>query len=213
MMSLAAASSAEYVLIDDYTIVKWDTLHHLLRDPMMIRDVSILNTAPLTDIEGNSTETVESLKLLAENQPNEFGRFSRIYQFDTHSYRRVANISLLESGWQMTNGGSISNQSGNALLSVGASNGNATTKRSVSYDLGVITNSGFLLFEIQEMNAMVSSIEVFKQDGSRLRFAERLSDTIYICPLGRITIGDIQIVIEGNAGDSALVRSISLWSG
>jgi len=210
LLSLAARFSTDYLIVDGYTVAHWKTLDFLLLESISLGTPVILGGSEI--VEGNdSGNTFPALTLIAETQPDEFGDYSRVFRFDTSIFSRSWNVSLLDVGWDASNGGSIVNASGEVLLTIGTGQTFANTWRPDGFDLNLAVNSGFLLFDLEEISATITRIEVWDGDGMLLRHAESLGGNLYYCPLGEVTVGDIRIVIEGSSGESIIIRSISVW--
>jgi hypothetical protein len=199
----------EFVVIDGYTIAKWRTLEYLLEDSMNLGTVLAFNASRfIENLPGGIAET-ESLFLVAETLPNEYGRFSRIFEFINHTHIMTTSLSLLDHGWVASLGAEIVNDTGLARLVVGDGYENASSQRDEGLELGLSIESGLLILEIVEYGAVISSVDVLDSEG--ILHACEDFDGAYICYLGAMQINDIQIVIDGGAGSSIEIHSISLW--
>jgi hypothetical protein len=204
--------SADYLIVDDYTIAHWRTLDFLLLEPISLGTSVILDDSEVIKFYNSSnTFSVSALTLNAQTESNEAGTYCRVFSFDTASFTRFRNESMLDVGWNASNGGSITNASGEAQLTIGSDQNSTNTWRPGGFDFGLMVSSGFLLLDLEEVSATVARIEVWNENGIILRHAENLGDGLFYCPLGEITIGDIRIVIEGSSGEFIIVRSISVW--
>ena len=134
-----------------------------------------------------------------------------MFGFDTVNFAKLRDVSILDAGWNASNGGSITNASGEVQLTIGNDQNSTNTWRPGGFDFGQMVNSGFLLLDLEEISATVARIEVWDENGIILRHAEGLGNGLYYCPLGEVTIGDIRVIIEGSSGESIIVRSISVW--
>jgi hypothetical protein len=212
LLSLAAHFSTDYLIVDGYTVARWKTLDFLLRGSISLGTSVILGNSEIVEAS-NSGNTFSSpaLTLIGKTQPNAFDDYSRVFRFDTSVFSRSWNESVLDVGWDASNGGSIVNASGEVRLTIGTGQTFANTWRPDGFDLNLAVNSGFLLFDLEEISATVVRIEVWGDTGTLLRYGESLGSNLYYCPLGEVTIGDIRIVIEGSSGESIIVRSISVW--
>jgi len=118
---------------------------------------------------------------------------------------------MVESGWNATNSGSIVNLTGDAQLVIGQGQNSTSTWRLLGYDLGLDIMTGFMLFDIEKVDAEISGVEIWDASGLLVREAEDVGDGLYFCYLGDITVGDIRVRIEGDEGESVVIQSISLW--
>ena len=212
LLSLAANFSTDYLVVDCYTLAHWRTLDFLLLEPISIGTSVILGDLEIVELyESSNNISAPALTLIAQTEPNEFGSYCRVFGFDTASFARLREVSILDSGWSTSNGGSITNVSGEVRLTIGNDQNSTNTWRPGGFDFNQMVNSGFLLLDLEGISATVARIEVWDENGIILRHAENLGDGLYYCPLGEVTIGDIRIVIEGSSGESIIVRSISVW--
>ena len=212
LLTLLRDSNASYILIDDYTIARWGVFEYLLRDPIAVGHSTILDhSAVIAQRQNNFTNPIYSCTLVGQTQPNFLGIVSRVYQFSNDSYFRSNNIQLIDAGWAASNEGLISNSSGEIHLTVGPGATYTNTWRPNGPNLGLEVNGGYLLFDIEDAGARIVQIEILNNNGALAAYAEKSIDGIYYCPLGDIEIGDIRIVIEGNPGDSVIIKSISAW--
>ena len=97
-------------------------------------------------------------------------------------------------------------------MTVGPGATYTNTWRSSGPDLNLEVNGGYLLFDVEDAGARITRIEILDDNGFHFANAEKTTDGLYYCPLGEIAIGDIRIVIEGNAGDFVIIKSISAWA-
>jgi len=212
IMSLAANFSTDYLIVDDYTIAKWRTLQFLLIDPIDLGDSVMLNLSDISSLRyENNTGVKESLTLVAETEPNDLGRMTRVYSFDSTTFTKFHEVEMVESGWNATNSGSIVNLTGHAQLVIGQGQNSTSTWRPFGYDLGLDIMTGFILFDIEKVDAEIGGIEIWDASGLLVREAEDVSDGLYFCYLGDITVGDIRVRIEGDEGESVVIQSISFW--
>jgi hypothetical protein len=82
MASLATNFSAQYLLIDGYTIAKWKTLEFLLSDPFMVGDSIDLNSTYIDELQSHPNITLARLTLVGETEANSYGRISRVFSMD-----------------------------------------------------------------------------------------------------------------------------------
>jgi hypothetical protein len=82
MVGLALNFSAQYLLIDDYTIAKWKTLEFLLYSPIPVGETIGLNATYIDEIQSYPNITIARLTLVGETEANIYGRMSRVYSLD-----------------------------------------------------------------------------------------------------------------------------------
>ncbi|MHA2022459.1 MAG: hypothetical protein ACTSWQ_02235, partial [Candidatus Thorarchaeota archaeon] len=212
VLSLFREYNASYLLIDDYTVASWGVFEYLLRDSISIGHSTILDhSAAIAYHLNNFTDSIYSCNLIGQTQPNSNGVISRIFQLSNESYGRFENIQLSDVGWDASNGGLISNSSGEIRLTIGSGATYTNTWRPTGSDLNLEVNGGYLLFDFEDAGAIITQIELLDSNGAFIAYAEKSNDGLYYCPFGVIEIGDIRIVIEGNPGDSVIINSISAW--
>ena len=212
VLSLLREYNASYLLIDDYTVASWGVFEYLLRDSITLGHSTILDhSAAIAYQLNNFTDPIYSCNLIGQTQPNIHGVVSRIFQLSNESYVRFENIQLTDTGWDASNGGLISNSSGEIRLTIGSGATYTNTWRPIGSDLNLEVNGGYLLFDFEDAGARITRIELLDINGVLITYAEKSNDGLYYCPLGEIEIGDIRIVIEGNPGDSVIIKSISAW--
>jgi hypothetical protein len=211
LVSFTSNFGTDYVIIDGYTITKWRTLEYLLLEPIRLESSVMLKLSEVSNLRYDNDTSCASLTLIAETEPNDFGRLTRVYSFSNKSFVRQLDINLIDIGWNATNQGSIINNLDGTHIIIGDNHNSTSTQRSTGFDLNLALPTGFLLIDIEEVNASVSSIEIWDESGSLLRFAEDAIDELYIVHVSEITVGDIRIRIDGDAGESIIVRSISYW--
>ncbi len=212
IMALSHRFNASYLLIDGYTIAHWGVFEYLITNPITIGKTIILDSSKAIEQRFNNiTDSIGTLKLVCQSQSNDYGSYSRIYQFSNDSFIHRSNENLLESGWSASNGGSISNSSGEIRLTVGPEAYYTNTWRPLGPDLNLEIDSGYLVFAFEDAGAIIARIEIYDREGSLISYAERVNDELYYSPFGEVEIGDIRIVIEGNPGDSTIIKSIAAW--
>jgi len=212
LISLLNEYNTSYMLIDDYAIAHWGVFWYLLRQPIAIGHSTILDhTAAIAQRFKNVTSSVYSCILIGQTKPNGNGVVSRVFQRSNGSFARIENIQLTDAGWSASNDGLISNSSGEIRLTIGPGASYTNTWRSSGADLNLEVNGGYLLFDVEEAGATITRIEILDDSGFHFANVEKITDSLYYCPLGENEIGDIRIVIEGNPGDSVIIKSISAW--
>jgi len=212
LISLSYRYNASYILIDGYTIAHWGVLDYLITNPITIGNAMILDSSKAIEQQlNNVTNPLRTLKLVRQSQDNGLGSYSRIYEFSNNSFSHFKNEYLLDTGWNASNGGSISNSSGDIHLTIGSNASYTNTWRPIGPDLNLEIDSGYLIFGFENAGASVVRIEIYDSNGNFVSFVERVNDELYYCALGEVNIGDIRIVIEGNPGDSVIIKSIAAW--
>jgi len=208
LMSLFSQYHANHFVMDSYTLARWKTLGELLYVPLSVGGAIPIGIEMLD--ESASSMLLPSLVLEVQTSANVNGDYARLYGLSTVNYSRCADINLLSSEWAVSSG-YIANQSGKPLITIGEGSNYTNTWRPNGFDLGLAGESGFVLIEIHELSAHVTRIEFYDSDGLCLGNAARLSSTLFFFILGSSTLGDIRIVVEGDASESVLVDSISIW--
>lgn len=212
VLSLIHNFNGTHLLIDHFTIARWSAFEYLLRDSIIIGHSTIIDhSAAIAYAMSNITNPIYSCTLVGETQPNNDGAFSRIFQLTNRTYNRFKNVSLIDAGWDASNVGSISNYTDGISLTIGSDAGYTNTWRPGGYDLNLHINNGYLLFNIENAGAIVTRIEVFDSNGIFLSYAENVDNRMFYCPVGEVNIGDIRIVIEGDSGNSVIIKSIAAW--
>ncbi|MFW9803453.1 MAG: hypothetical protein ACFFFC_12410, partial [Candidatus Thorarchaeota archaeon] len=82
MVGLAINFSAQYLLIDGYTIAKWKTLEFLLYSPISVDETIDLNATFIEELAGQPNITIAKLTLVRETEENSYGRMSRVFSLD-----------------------------------------------------------------------------------------------------------------------------------
>ncbi|MHA1928343.1 MAG: hypothetical protein ACTSV2_07165 [Candidatus Thorarchaeota archaeon] len=212
LMAISNRFNASYLLIDEYTIARWGVYEYLITNSITIGNTMILDSSKAIEQQFNNiTDSIGTLELVCQSQTNDFGSYSRIYQFSNNSFIHFSNENLLESGWSASNGGSISNSSGEVRLTVGPGAYYTNTWRPLGPDLNLDIDSGYLIFAFEDAGATIARIEIYDSEGSLISYAAQVNDELYYCPFGEVEIGDIRIVVEGNPGDSVIIKSIAAW--
>jgi len=212
VIALATDFNASFLVMDDYTVIRWGISDFLQRGLISIGTSVALNISAVIDSNGNlSAYPMEVLTLIGQSEENAFGNYARVFEFETKHLVESWNGSVLDIGWEATNEGVITNSSGEAHLIIASGQNHTSTQRANSFDLDVEVSGGFMLCDVEQISATVACIELWDEDGNFIRFAENFGSGLYYCPLGEVTIGDIRIVVEGDSGDSIIVRSISVW--
>lgn len=212
LMEISSKFNTTFLVIDEYTIAHWKVFDYLINHPLMIGNAMLLDILKAIEQRShNTTEALKSLKLVYQSQPNVFGSYSRIYQFDNSTYNLHESINLLDEGWNASNEGAITNSSGEIHLIIGSEAEYTNTWRPSGYDLNLHINGGYLLLNIEETGASVARVELFDTAGNLLAYAENAGNGLYYCPVGEVDVGDIRIVIEGDPGDSVIINSIAAW--
>lgn len=211
IMSLTGEFSVDFLIIDMYTTTRWQTLIFLLHQSMEIGDSVLLNGSIIPECVGEGTfGPVQSLTLVVQNEPNDAGRFSRIFKVDESYFSLNQSISVVDPGWEASDNGEILNQSDNAQVIIGAEASQTIIHRDVS--LNLLPETGFILFSIDEIDANVTSIEMLSDNNSLIGHGERIAEGLFICYHGEELINDIRITVEGEAGESVVIESISFWT-
>jgi hypothetical protein len=204
--------NAEYLIWDLYNVEKWRTFEFLLNDSMIIGSQVLLNVSKAIDaIAHNSTGAASSLRLVAETPINEIDRYSRVYAFDNAIFERTRNVSLLSEGWETTKQGTLTASSEGVQLSIANGENSTTVRRVTSFDLGFEIEAGYMLFQIEDTDNVLASLEVWSSSGELLRVAEQIGNNLYYCPFGTVDVGEIRLTIEGQPGSEVLIKSISIW--
>ena len=212
LMALSSRFNASFFLMDGYTLAHWGIFEHLLTHPLNIGNKMIIDYSKAIEQRFNNiTDSIRTLTLAYQSQTDDFGSYSRIYQFSNNSFIHFQDENLLDVGWAICNGGSISNASGEIHLTIGPDANYTNTWRPNGYDLNLSIDSGYLVFSFEDAGATIARIEIYDDGGGLISFADRVNDDFYYCPFGEVEIGDIRIVIEGNPGDSVIVKLISAW--
>jgi hypothetical protein len=202
--------SADYFLMDGYTAARWRILYEILYTPMAIG-----GSIPV-DIHGLNPNTqhlmLSSIILRMQTERNIFGDYARLFELGSINYSRISEINLLDLGWSASNNGQITNQSGNAVLEIGALSNYTNTWRPNSFDLDLQSTSGFILIQVTEVSANITRIEFYDNNGYYLGTAASIDDNLYFFITGSVTIGDIRIAIEGIETGVVIIDSLYLWN-
>lgn len=213
IIKLSDTFKTQYFLVDEYTIAHWRTLDYLMTKSLSMGDSLILDSsAAIQQRFDNVTKPLKTLKYVGQTEPNDFGDFGILYEFSNNSFNHFQDLNCLEVGWSASNGGILTNFSGESILTIGPEASYTNTWRSDEFDLNFVINSGYLVFSFQNAGALISRIEIYNYEGILLSYAERVNSELYFSPIGDAKIGDIRIVIEGNPGDSVIIKSISAWT-
>jgi len=209
----ASQYDAKYFLLDGYTVARWGTLSTLLHLPFEIDSKLPIYLSQIVSSNNESERfTLPSISLLSETLPNVYGDYSRVYNITNGEYEGYRLFNLLESGWVASNGGSIINETGKAVLSIGANANYTNSWRPMAYDLNLVVEPGVLIFRFSELTATIARIEFYDSEGIYLMSAESIQRSIFYAYICDCTIGDIRIVIEGNPGDSVTLDYEGLWT-
>lgn len=213
VISLASLYGTEYLLVDGYTVTKWNTAQFLLIDPIIQNSLVILDVPKALQHCGSSiVRDMESLEMVYETETNHLGRYSRIFRFTNADYTPHFTSNLIESGWAASNGGAYENVNGTARISIGAGKETTTTFWNGSSSFMIGNRTGYLILSIQELDAVVDAIEIWDYRGEFVRILQRVNETCYISPVGDVEITDIRIRISGPPGNSIALHSLEYWS-
>jgi hypothetical protein len=212
VLKLASKSSAEYLIIDGYTMVHWKTLRYLYNADINEGEILILNITSLLNVNVTNKPSVASLRLVAETEPNDWGSYARIFRFIQANFTKTGTEDMLESGWGATNNGLLTNASGHAKLVIGNNSEYTNTWRPCGFDIARHVSNGVIEIIFNNMTAAVVRIEMWDSSGNLLSYANQLSSNVYCSVLGNIVLGDIRIVIHGNPGESVSIKEIAYWS-
>ena len=131
--------------------------------------------------------------------------------FKEFNYSQQKEIELFSQGWAASEGGVILNQSGKAMLIIGNDANYTNSWRPNGFDLGLDTDSGFALIEVNNHSASVARISFYDENGIHLGDATPLNDNRYFFILGHVTLGDVRIVIEGEENGYIVVEQFQIW--
>jgi hypothetical protein len=213
ILSLASYYGAEYLLVDGYTVTKWNTSQFLLIDPIIQNSLVILDVqGALQYYESSVAYNIESLEMVYETEPNHLGRYSRIFRFTYADYAPLFTSSLIDSRWAASNGGTYENINGTARVSIGEGKDTTTTFWNGSSNFVAGNKTGFMILNIQEIDAVVDAVEIYNDRGELIRTLERVNENYYVSPVGDIKIGDIRVIVSGSQGNSVMLHSLEFWS-
>ena len=92
IMALSHRFNASYLLIDGYTIAHWGVFEYLITNPITIGKTIILDSSKAIEQRFNNiTDSIGTLNLVCQSQTNDFGSYSRIYQFSNSSFIHRSN--------------------------------------------------------------------------------------------------------------------------
>lgn len=201
-----------YLVVDAFTIARWDTLHGLLNVPISMGSVMIAEGSVLTRLADLSViEQVSALTLLAETRGPDSSVRARIFATVSANFSRVFLANTLDTGWSAGNGGTIISAQGNNELIVSTNELSTYTFRTDGFDLGISVTGGFLISKIVENAATVDRVEVLDDGGELIAQAERISDYFYFALLGDVNVGDIRVYCNGTEGQSVIVSYHTIW--
>ena len=210
IIALASRFSTQYLIVDTYTRSHWGVMQYLYGDELPLGYPFLLNVSFLEGPYGNSTGNVSVLTLVAATEANDFRRYARIFEFGTGRFGRLWTADMLDPAWDVGNEGSLVEVDGKTHLVIGPGYNYTYTWRPDD-DLNVTVQTGFLLCDLEEVNATVTRVEVYSSSGAFISLAEKIDDSRYYLPLSSTTVGNIAIVIEGGSGESVIIRSVSIW--
>ena len=211
IMNLALSFGATYLVIDNYTVTRWDTLKTLYRDKYTPGQTLILNYSRITDSNAVIIDSVFSVSFVHQTKSDNDGNYISLFSFCWADYAKYKEISLLSNGWAARNEGQIENISSVPRLVIGSNKTFTGSFRVVPYDLDLETRPGFILFNITVSSVTIWRIQIWDADGKFVNYVWGIGSTLYSAYTGLRTVGDIHIVIEGVAGGFATINSISLW--
>jgi hypothetical protein len=82
MAALGTNFSAQYLLMDGYTITKWQTLEFLLLNPFSVGESINLNATYIEELQSYPNISIATLTLVGETEVNSYGRISRVFALD-----------------------------------------------------------------------------------------------------------------------------------
>jgi hypothetical protein len=210
--NLSQRFSADYLVMDAYTIAHWDTLNHLLSIPMVAQQDIPLNISTLLQPNSLGTQiALDSLHLEEYTEQSEADKQTRIFRFLKSEFNRVWYTENLGSEWLASGTGTIINATRNNQLIIGENETYTNTWRRADDSLNVDINGGFMLIEVEEVNATIPRVTVKNATYEYSAQADKLSNSVYYYPLGDFTVGDIRVVCEGDPGDRIIIKSMSIW--
>jgi len=210
--SLYQEFSTDYLLMDTYTVAHWNALNRLLSIPMGINHEIPREIRPFLEPQNLDNQiSLKSLRLEALTDKSNEGKHIRIFSFQPSEFQRVWHTENLGPEWLAKGDGQIINATRNNQLIIGENETYTNTWRRADDSLNVDINGGFMLIEVEEVNASIPRVTVKNATYEYSAMAERLSDEVYYYPLGDFTVGDIRVVCEGNPGDRVIIKSMSIW--
>lgn len=212
VQQLGTQYSASLFLLDHYTVARLNRFSFLLNGNLKPNLAIPTNASQLADAANKtSVSNVTSMYLTAQTQPNSDGYYVRMFRFVMSDFFALWHLTVLDPGWGAANGGTLTNETGHTRLEIGSGRNSSCTWRPGGYDLNVSVDTGFFLCSVQEEGALVDSIVIMDESGNVTQRAEPLGNGLYYCLLGQVIVGDIQIRINGLAGEGVLIESIGLW--
>ncbi len=212
LLNLTERYCVDYIIIDDYTFHHWKTFEWLYLDPIPLGGVVAFNlTSFIDNTQGYVISHQSSLKLVAENKPDEHSSHMRVFELISGSYNVSHRLDILNGEWNASNEGYLTNTTEGIELSIGPGQYYTNTWRPSGFDLDMDVPNGFITLNLESIGAEIVRISFWDDNGVLLRYGQKLNDTLYYANFGNITIGDIRIVIEGIPGSSILIKSVLIW--
>lgn len=210
LIEISEEYGAMYLIFDGYTVAHWQTLSHLYEDNIILGNTIVLG---LSQFDRSLTEfkDVMALRLVGANAPNHYGRYSRVYEIVTANFSKLLSIPLNASEWGAGNNGNLTSVEDGLLMTIGSGMNYTFSWRPGGFDLDLQTTPGFISLSIANISGDISRISVWDSDGEFMGYAEEMSEGNFICFVGNETVGDINIVLEGAAGDSFTLSEIAYW--
>ncbi|MFW9979138.1 MAG: hypothetical protein ACFFEJ_13715 [Candidatus Thorarchaeota archaeon] len=204
----------DYIMLDLYTIARWNTAIDLLQNPLEKGDAIPADVDDLTQyIESNQTKTITSFILRGQTPPNSEGDHVRIYEVGLANYEMTETVEITNSSWIAGNGGNFIEYEDYTHIAIGYNQNYTFVRRALGPDLNMGLSRGFLVFDFKNATATIARIEVYNPNNEIIQSAMRVEDNLYYCMLGNVVVGDIIIVLEGVPGDYADFNSVSVWQG
>jgi hypothetical protein len=214
ILELADEFETDYLLADDYTLAHWETLDYLLYESILPEDSLLLNVTQLINsYMNNRTGLTESITAFGDTQPNELGRFSRIYRFTQTEFEKNQTLNLIDGGWSVSGGALLTSTADGLNVTLDSNNQSTVVSRSSGFALDLQASTGFILIQVDDASAAIARIQIEDNSTLLMQTTTPIGNGLYFVPIGNISIDDILIEIGGNQGDTVIIRDISFWQG
>ncbi|TXT54866.1 MAG: membrane protein of unknown function [Candidatus Thorarchaeota archaeon] len=211
ILQLVNRFNVEYLVIDRITVARWGVFESLLFDAMEINSSIPLDYAPASQINDNESVMLQSVKLVDELRSSSGHIDVRIFQFSNITYAATDVKVITPNQWEAGNNGTLSFIDDYTILTIGQNRNYTFTTVKDDYSLDWHVKTGFVSLRVSEINATITRVSIWDDSENLLGCAFQIDESLWIFDVGNIEIGDIKIVIQGEANCSISIGQISNW--
>ena len=209
LLQMGQEFSADYLIIDGYTIAHWNNFEFLLRTSMENGNVLPLNATIASSLVGeNTSEYMHSIELLHQTQANSYGDYVRVFSLVQERYSVSWRNVSFNDDWDVSSG-IVLNETRSEIHFIESTN--ASIERRMQSPINIITNGGFVLLSFSEVDAQVIRIILIDSQGVVVQEAEQVERGLFYAQLGSHQIDNIRIEIQGNAQGIISLVEMAIW--